>query len=145
MRTSRKMKAWDLLFPSTPRSFPFRRGIRTLLRALHILTTGVLLGGHIFDQPSEILMPWLWGSIVSGLLLFATDIYASCAILFEARGMAVFTKLFLMLLIPFMWESRVTLLVAILVIGAVSSHLPRTYRHRVLFFKDKIVVDQRHG
>ena len=139
------MKTWALLFPSTPRSFPFRRGIRTLLRALHILTTGVLLGGHVFGQPPEILMPWLWGSIVSGLLLFATDIYASCAILFEARGIAVFTKLFLMLLIPFMWESRVPLLVVILVIGAVSSHLPRTYRHRVLFFKDKIVVDQRRG
>lgn len=142
---SRTMKTWALLFPSTPRSFPFRRGIRTLLRALHILTTGILLGGHVFDQPSEILMPWLWGSIVSGLLLFATDIYASCAILFEARGIAVFTKLLLMLLIPFMWESRVALLVAVLVIGAVSSHLPRTYRHRVLFFEDKIVVDQRRG
>lgn len=139
------MKTWDILFPSTPRSIPYGRGIRTLLRASHILTTGILLGGHVFDQPQQILMPWLWGSIVSGLLLFATDIYASCAIIFEARGMAIFTKLLLMLLIPFMWESRVSLLVAILLIGAVSSHLPRTYRHRVLFFEDRIVVDQRRG
>jgi len=134
-----------VLFPSEPRSFPFRRGIKTLLRALHILTTGVLLGGHIFVQPQEALMPWLWGSILTGLILLATDLYASCAILLEARGVAVVVKIGLMMLIPVMWEQRVFLLVSALIIGAVSSHLPRTYRHRLLFLKDKIVVDQRRG
>jgi len=135
----------ELLFPTEPRSFPLQRIVRTLLRALHILATGVLLGGHVFLQPQEALMPWLWGSIGSGLVLFATDIYASCAILLEARGVAVFTKIGLMMLVPVMWDQRVPLLVAALVIGAVSSHLPRTYRHRLLFLKDKIVVDQRRG
>ena len=84
--------------PPEPRSFPFRRGLRTLLRALHILTTGVLLGGHVFDQPQELLTPWLWGSIVTGLVLFATDLYASCAVLLEARGVAVFVKIGLMMM-----------------------------------------------
>ncbi len=135
----------SVLFPSEPRSFPFRRGIRTLLRALHILTTGVLLGGHIFVQSQEALMPWLWGSILTGLILLATDLYASCAILLEARGVAVVVKIGLMMLVPVMWEQRIFLLVSALMIGAVSSHLPRTYRHRLLFLKDKIVVDQRRG
>lgn len=139
------MNTWSTLFPSLPRSFPFRRGLRTILRALHILTTGVLLGGHIFDQPSEILLVWLWGSIISGLSLYATDLYASCAVVFEVRGIAVFVKLLLLLLVPVMWESRVPLLIAVLIIGAVSSHVPRTYRHRLLFFKDRLVVDERRG
>ena len=99
----------------------------------------------MFDQPPEILLAWLWGSIVSGLLLFATDLHASCAVLIELRGMAVFVKILLLLLVPFMWESRVPLLIASLIIGAVSSHIPRTYRHRLLFLKDKIVVDERRG
>lgn len=139
------MRAWSILFPAQPRNFPLRRGIRTILRALHILATGVLLGGHVFDQPPDILVVWLWGSVVSGLLLFATDLHASCAVIFELRGMAVFVKLLLLILVPFMWESRVPLLVASLLIGAVSSHVPRTYRHRLLFFKDKFVVDERRG
>ena len=133
------------LFPSTPRSFPFQRVIRTLLRGLHILTTGVLLGGHIFTQSPETLMPWLLGSVLTGLLLFATDLYASCAILLEARGVAVFVKIGLLMLVPMFWDQRIPLLIAALMIGAVSSHLPRTYRHRLLFFKDKVVVDQRRG
>ena len=116
-----------------------------MLRALHILTTGVLLGGHIFDQSIQVLTPWLWGSIISGVLLLATDLYASFAILFEGRGMAIMVKLTLLLLVPVMWDQRVWLLSAILIIGAVSSHVPRNYRHRVLFFKDRIVVDERRG
>lgn len=116
-----------------------------MLRALHILTTGVLLGGHIFIQPPEILIPWLWGSIISGLLLFATDLYASCAVVFEVRGIVVFVKLLLLLLVPILWDARVPLLITILIIGAVSSHMPRTYRHRLLFVKNKLVVDERRG
>ena len=139
------VKLSPALFPPEPRTFPFRRGARTLLRALHILATGVLLGGHIFDQPPAVLMPWLWGSIVSGLLLFATDMYASCAVVFEARGTAVFIKLLILLMIPLMWEYRVSLLIAASLIGAVSSHLPRSYRHRLLFYRDSLVVDERRG
>ena len=133
------------LFPPEPRSFPWRRGVRTLLRALHILATGVLLGGHVFDQPQALLTPWLWGSVFTGLALLATDLYASCAVLLEARGVAVLVKIGLVALVPFMWDQRVALLSAALVIGAVSSHLPRTYRHRLLFRKDGVVVDRRRG
>ena len=140
-----RVKTWSTFFPSDPRSFPFRRGIRTILRALHILATGILLGGHVFNQPSEILMVWLWASIISGFLLFATDLYASCAVVFEVRGIVVFFKLFLLLLVPVMWDFRVSLLITILIIGAISSHLPRPYRHRLLFFKDSLVVDERRG
>lgn len=134
-----------MLFPTEPRNFPFRRGIRTALRTLHILATSVLLGGHVFNQPPDMLATWLWGSIVSGLLLFATDLHASCAVIFELRGIAVFVKLLLLLLVPFMWDWRVPLLITALIIGAVSSHIPRNYRHRLIFFKDKIVVDERRG
>ena len=139
------MAMWPALFPNQPRSFPFRRGLRTILRALHVLTTGVLLGGHVFGQAPEVLMLWLWASVISGLLLFATDLHASCAIVFEVRGFAVFIKILLLLLVPVWWELRVPLLITVLVIGVVSSHLPGAYRHRLLFLKDKLVVDERRG
>jgi hypothetical protein len=139
------MNTWSTFFPAKPRHFPCRRGLRTLLRALHILTTGVLLGGHVFNQSPDSLQVRLLGSIVTGMLLLATDLYASCALIFEVRGVVVLVNLFLLLLVPFMWDYRVSLLVAILVIGAVSSHMPGNYRHRLLFFNNRLTVDERRG
>jgi len=127
----------DTLFPNTPRDFPFRRTVRIGLRALHILTAGTLIGGHIFAQPTESLLPWLLGAIVTGSLLLLTDLHASCAFLLEARGVAVVAKLIVLGLVAIFPDHAVVLLVSVLLIGAISSHLPKRYRHRVLLFRDR--------
>ena len=131
------------LFPNTPRNFPFRRSVRIGLRTVHIFTSGTLLGGYIFQQPLTVLEPWLLGSIISGLLLFATDLYASASILFELSGLAVISKLVLLAILPFFWDARISLLVIILVIGSVSSHLPKRYRHRILYCRHFIIPEKR--
>ena len=136
---------FTILCPESPREFPFRRTLRILLRALHIMTVGVLLGGHIFHQPIAILEPWLWGAVLSGLAILMTDIYASFAILFEVRGIIILIKVVLLLSITIFWEQRVSLLVLALFIGAISSHMPKRYRHKLLFFQSVIVPDQRSG
>ena len=46
----------SLLFPDEPRSFPGRRSLRTGLRAAHIFTSGVLVGGHVFDVAREMMV-----------------------------------------------------------------------------------------
>ncbi len=130
---------------SPPRDFPYRRTVRILLRSAHIFATGTLVGGYIFDQPTAVLMPWLWGSAVSGILLLATDLHTGIAVLCEARGVAVIAKVVLLLLIPVFWEARIPLLVFILLIGAVSSHMPKRIRHRVLIFPNRFAVDARAG
>ncbi len=132
-------------FPSAPRSFPFRRSVRTLLRATHIFTGGVLVGGVLFDQPPEVLSPWVIGTVASGLLLLATDLYASLAVLCEVRGASVLLKLILTALVPVLWEARLELLMAALLLGAVSSHMPGRYRHYVLFLRGRIAPDTRRG
>ena len=116
-----------------------------MLRALHIMTVGVLLGGHIFHQPVVILEPWLWAAALSGLAILMTDIYSSFAVLFEVRGILVLIKIVLLLSIFIFWEQRVSLLVLALFIGAISSHMPKRYRHKLLFFQSVIVPDQRSG
>ena len=109
------------------------------------MTTGVLLGGHIFHHPVPVLEPWLWIAILSGLAILLTDIYSSFAVLFEIRGLVVLVKIMLLCLIPFFWEQRIFILVLILFIGATSSHMPKRYRHKLLFFKSVIIPDQRSG
>jgi hypothetical protein len=118
------------LFPVEQRDFPYRLAVRILFRSLHILSVGVLLGGHIFNQPIDILEPWLWGAIITGLIILLTDLHSSFAVLFELRGIAILLKIILILLIPLFWEQRVLILISILFIGAISSHLPKRYRHK---------------
>ena len=133
------------LFPKVPRDFSCRRGVRMALRTAHIFTAGTLLAGYIFGQPAAALEPWLLGTVISGFLLLATDLHASLGVLFEVRGLAVLVKLVLMALVPIFWDARISLLIAALVIGAVASHMPGEYRHKVLLFRDHIVPDQRRG
>ena len=136
---------WAHLFPAVPRSFPWRRSVRTLLRAAHILSGGILVGGVLFDQPPEALTPWVHGMLISGFLLLATDLYASCAILCEVRGASVLAKLGLTALVPIFRDARLELLIAALLLGAVSSHMPGRYRHYVLFLRGRIAPDTRRG
>ena len=133
------------LFPNKPRDFPFRRTVRISTRALHIFSAGVLLGGHIFNQPVAILEPWLWATVITGIIILLTDLHATLAILFELRGMAILIKLTLILFVPVFWDQRVTLLICALLIGAISSHLPKRYRHKLFIIHDDIHSDQRSG
>lgn len=135
----------SLLFPEEPRDFPFRRTVRSLLRALHILTGGTLLGGCIFSQSPEAIKPWLLGTMASGFLLLATDLHASLAVLCEVRGALTVGKLLLLAIVPALASVSATVAAIALMIGAVGSHLPRRYRHRVLLFPDRIVPDRRRG
>lgn len=132
----------SLLFPEDSRTFPFRRTARTILRTLHILTIGTLLGGHIFNQPVAVLEPWLWGAMLSGFLLLATDIHASMAVFYQVHGLVVIIKVGLLLLVPMFWEYRVEILILVLAIGSVSSHMPGRFRHRRLFPRRDKVTEQ---
>jgi len=98
-----------------------------------------LLGGHIFNQTEAVLEPWLWTTVVTGLIILITDLHSSLAILFEVRGIAIIFKIALLLLIPLFWEERITLLVLVLLIGAISSHLPKRYRHKTF-----VIIEHKH-
>ena len=132
-----------VLFPATPRDFPYRRSVRIALRSLHILSSGTLVGGHIFAQPSEALFPWLVGAVITGFLLLLADLHASLAFLVEARGLAVLVKLSLLCLAAVYPDAAIPLLISVVLIGAVSSHLPKRYRHKVLVLSGLVVSDER--
>ncbi len=123
-----------IFFPEQLRDFPLRRSIRIGLRTIHILTAGVLLGGHVFNQPVDLLEPWLIAAITTGILLLLTDLHASVTILLEFRGLVAVIKLAMVCLVPVFWEQRVLILMIVLAIGAVSSHMSGRIRHRRLLF-----------
>ncbi len=134
-----------LLFPNPPRDFPGRRAVRTGLRALHVFAAGTLLAGHIFEIPRDSLMPWLMAAVATGAALIATDVHASLAFACEVRGLLVLMKILLVAVVPFLWDVRVGLLAVALAIGVVGSHMPGRFRHRLLWLRGRVAVDERKG
>ncbi len=140
-RSPLKQKA----FPENPRDFPGRRMSRSILRTVHILGGGVLIGAYLFEQPPEVIKIWYMTATLSGLLLFLTDLHASLAILFEWRGASIMAKITLLLLLPVFPGYEIPILMTILTIGSLSSHLSRNFRHRLWWNLPGIKADERHG
>jgi len=140
-RTPLKQK----MFPDDPRDFPGRRMSRSILRTVHILGGGVLIGSYLFDQPAEVIRVWYLTATLSGLLLFLTDLHASLAILFEWRGASIMAKIGLLLMLPLFPGYEIAILITILTIGSLSSHLSRKFRHRLWWAVPGMKADERHG
>ena len=107
------------------------RWIRIVLRSAHILSFGVLLGGHIFGIDRQDLLPWLWASIGTGALMMASYTLQKASWFRELYGLVVLAKigiLCLLLLEP-LWPLRVPILIFVLFVSSISSHMPGKYRY----------------
>lgn len=101
---------------------------------------GVLLGGHTFGVRTDLLMPYLWTAIGSGSALIALEVYPDGHWLHQGCGLAIYAKLALLCLIPFFWEARVPILLAVVVLSSVVAHAPRKLRHYSVVYK-RVMVD----
>ena len=122
-----------LLFPRRFRDLPRRRLILNLLRAAHIISFSLLLGGLYYGVADEAWRPWLLAAVLSGLALFAVDLYGSFLALFEIRGISVLIKIGLLSLLPLVdANTRLAGLMSIIVFSSLVSHSTRRFRHRSL-------------
>lgn len=118
-----------LLFPDPPRRIRGFRLFGVVLRTAHLATFGVLLGGHLFDVDAPRLTPFLIATILTGAGLMALELASTFAWLFMVKGVAVLFKLGLLLLVPLLWEHRVTLLVLVVIVASAAAHMPSRFRH----------------
>ena len=117
------------LFPEQPRRIPAHRWIGVVLRTAHLVTTGTLLGGHVFDVDPTRLVPLLYGAIATGAAMLVLECASTCAWLGMTKGVCAVAKLAVLGAVPLFWDARVPLLIAVTVIAGVSSHMPARYRH----------------
>ncbi len=117
------------MFPQVPRDFPGRRGLKILLRSLHVLLAAVVAGGSILAVAADELRLWLIGALSSGLLLLLLDLYESAAFLLQIRGVVVLGKLALLVALPWLGAWRSWLLAALVVVSVLSSHAPSRVRY----------------
>ena len=119
------------LFPKNYREFKYKRLFIVLLRTIHIICFSILVGGFFFHQDKAQLSPWFLGVMLSGMSLFLVDIYGSCIILFEVRGISILIKLLLLSLIPLLSSNnQIILLMLIIVLSSYISHTTGKIRHR---------------
>lgn len=106
------------------------RGISLALRTLHLVSFGVLLGGHTFAVDADRLLAALYLTIASGIGLMALEISANGVHwIFLGKGAMVVAKLAILLAIPYVWDYRLPLLLLVVAIASVGSHMPGRYRH----------------
>ena len=79
------------------------------------------------------LYSWLVGTVLSGLGLLAIDLYGSCILLFEVRGISVLLKMLLLLSLPlFAAQYQLWLLILLVIFSSFVSHSTRGLRHKNL-------------
>lgn len=133
-----------LFFPSQYREVPQRRLIHNLLRSLHIISLGILIGGYFFDQSVDQLTPWFVATLITGAGLLLVDLYSSCILLFEVRGVSILLKLLLLSSLP-LWshEAEIYLLMLLVILSAFTSHSSKRFRHHNLMsqaFQQKYAI-----
>ncbi len=119
----------SLLFPDPPRRVPCERGWNIALRTAHLMTFGILVGGHVFGIAPHRLILYLYLTIASGAGLIAMELYRSCRWLYLGKGILVLLKLGCLVAAGIWWEQRVAFLLLVVVLGSVGSHMPSRFRH----------------
>jgi hypothetical protein len=96
---------------------------------------GVLLGGHAFDVPRERLLLSLWLTIGTGVALAAVEAGPRLLWVHQGRGLMTMAKLLLIAAVPFLWEQRLAVLLAVVVLASVGSHMPAKFRYYSVIYR----------
>ncbi len=130
--------ASSIFFPSPQRNFKGQRWARISLRTLHLISIAFLVGGvaqgvSIAEMPHS-----FWSTIVTGLLFTALELFSTFRWLFQLKGWAVLLKMVLLAAAYLSPEAALEFLLAAIVIGGISSHMPGKYRYYSLLHGKEI-------
>ncbi len=129
-------------------TLPILRPWNIAFRTAHIGVTGVLFGGQVFGIEADRLLPWLHATIITGLVLVVLEAYPRWHWCCEGRGLLTLAKVLLACSIPWLWNLRVPILIAVIVLGSAGSHMPKRLRNYSIIGRpsgDEADNDQRTG
>lgn len=99
---------------------------------------GILLGGHAFAVSPQRLMAALWLTIGTGAALAAIESRGRLQWFHQGGGLMALAKLALLCLVPVLWEQRLVILLAVVLIASVGSHMPARFRHYSVLYRQVI-------
>ncbi len=112
-----------------PHRIPYARAWNIAARTAHLSVTSVLVGGHVFNVSKPQLLPWLYATIATGLVMTFLEAFPRIRWFYQGRGLMVMLKLVLLASIPWMWNWRVPILFVVIVLASVGSHMPGRFRY----------------
>ncbi len=118
-----------LLFPASPRHFPWARPVQLALRSLHIAGMALVVGGLPFGGSFETLRGPILITLLSGVLLFAIDLARDAAVLVQGSGVAMLLKLGLLGLGVLQPAQRLPWYLAATLVASIGAHMPGAWRH----------------
>lgn len=133
--------------PATRRRWPSSGGLRALgnlrawniaARTAHLAATGTVLGGHAFDVPASRLLVSLWCTVGTGIVLGLLEAGGSFLWFHQGRGLMTLAKLVLLALVPWFWDHRLLILLAVVVLASVGSHMPARLRYYSVIYRKVI-------
>lgn len=117
------------------RTLPYLRAWNILFRTAHIGAIGTLFGGHVFGVAAERLVPWLYASILTGAALAVLESLSELRWCLQFAGVMMIVKVLLLIPTLWLWDYRVPILVAVIVLGSVGSHMPKRLRHHPILVR----------
>jgi hypothetical protein len=108
------------------------------LRTAHLAAMGVLLGGHAFDVPPGRLLVALWTTIGTGIALGGLETGGHLLWFHQGRGLMTLGKLALVAAVPWFWQYRLPILLAVVALASVGSHMPARFRYYSVVYGEVI-------
>jgi hypothetical protein len=105
------------------------------LRTAHLAAMGILLGGHAFGASAADLVPALWWTIGTGVALATLEAGWRFDWFHQGRGLITLAKLLLILSVPWLWDYRLPILLAVVVLASVGSHVPARFRYYSVLYR----------
>lgn len=134
-----------LLFPEEHRSFPGRREVKILLRAVHVLLAGLFTGAVVFRLEEPQTAVWFHAALTSGIALLLIDLHESAAFLCQVRGLVVIVKLALLACLPLFGEGQGWVLAFVVLASVYFSHASSKVRYFLVFGRGKIEGSETSG
>jgi hypothetical protein len=115
-----------------------KRWTKISLRTLHLLAVTGVGGGILFGLEKDLWLNYWWLALASGGLMMLIDIVSNPIWIVQLRGLVIFFKLFLLLLLGSQPDLDSELLLVIIIISAVISHAPGKLRYYSIYHRKVI-------
>ena len=106
---------------------PILRWLSVALRGLHLVTV-ITLGAAVMGAPLSLEQQSI-GVLLSGIAMFALDLWNKPRMLLEWSGVALIVKLGIIALMALNSELRLPLFWGVVMWSAIFAHAPASFRH----------------
>ena len=118
-----------------------KRWTKISLRTLHLVAVAGVGGGILLGLDKGLWIDYWWLAIVSGGLLILMDVSSNPVWLIQIRGLSVYLKLILLLLLGSYPAWDRLLVLVIIIISGIISHAPGKLRYYSIYHRKVIISD----